>query len=500
MLAAGEASNGYTYGTAGKTGPVGNFFEADDSEVEDRMAERQMSWVSAAWVINASVLGMGVLAIPSCLATLGWLLGIVALVVCLLANILVAQIMLDIQEIHPQAISLADAAQIASGGSRAVKVTFRFALYAEKIACTCAFVNLMADTLGSAFYSVHWCEATWCGVIVLIFLPLSQMKNLHETFWLNIVNFSTITAVVVLTCIVLVTTLEQGDGIVTDWMPQVTSFHDSFGALSIMVFAYSGNWMYFELMSEMKEPKKFLQSFTIAGPTQLGLYLLMGGIGYSALGRSVPPSILEALHFSQTMRIISILLTVHIVCGTATNLVVLIRFFHSRVSPKDLNSNTLRANFIRTVIYLLIICGTFAVSLAVNGFGGIVTLIGALFESPINFVCPYVIYAGVMRGRTRRTGWYPWLMWTGGAVIAMLGLATMIFGVMDAVGGLRKSSGSGGFFACRCQGLWDTCACSPGRMPEGTCRQDDLHLQSYGWSIPHRLPLLRQDYNQSSSA
>jgi len=445
-------------------------FTEEDSDLEDRMADRNISWISAAWVINASVLGMGVLTIPRCFATLGWLFGFVALVVCLLANVLVAHIMLEVQALHPRAISLADAAQIASGGSRMVKVVFRNLLYAEKLACTCAFMNLMADTLGSTFYAVHWCEVTWCGLIVIIFLPLMQLKNLHETFVVNLVNFTTILAVVILSCGVILASPRTGPADTT-FLPAAPSFQSAFGAISMMVFAYSGNWMYFELMAEMKQPRDFLKAFTIAGPTQIGLYTVIGCICYGVMGRSVPSSVLEALHFSPMMSLISFLLTIHIICGTGTNLIVLIRFFHSRISPKDLNADTTRANIVRTMIFLFIICGALLVSLTIRSIGAIVTLIGAVFEAPLNFVSPFVIYAGIMRGRPPRRTWSSRFVWVGGFLIAVFGMLTMIFGVMDAVAHLERAhSGSGGsLFACNCEGLWDTCECSANRMPAGVC-------------------------------
>mmetsp|Transcript_132931 Transcript_132931/g.413304 ORF Transcript_132931/g.413304 Transcript_132931/m.413304 type:complete len:515 (-) Transcript_132931:86-1630(-) len=471
--AASGAKHGYGSVSDGLLDSAKSLFHAEeDSDPEDRMSERNISWQSAAWVINASVIGMGVLTIPSCFATLGWLCGMVALVVCLFANVLVAHIMMEVQALHPNAISLADAAQVASGGSRTVKVVIRNVLYTEKLACTCAFMNLMADTLGSAFYSVHWCEVTWVGLLIIIFFPLMQLKNLHETFFLNVVNFVTILGVVALTCVDVATSPTTSRA-PTSWHPVAHDFQTAFGSISMMVFAYSGNWMYFELMAEMREPGKFLKSFTIAGPTQVGLYALIAGICYGFMGSAVPASVVEGLRFGPLMRTISFLLALHVICGTGTNLIILIRFFHSRVSPKTLNEESTRANVIRTAIYLIIICSTCVVSLSVNNFGAIVSLIGALFEAPINFVLPFLIYAGVMRGQPRSRTWSNCFVLLGAGLIAAFGLVTMVMGVSNALPKLGGSSASpGGLLACNCQGLWDTCQCSPERMPSGACLAD----------------------------
>lgn len=442
--------------------------DSDADSVDDRMADKTMSWPVAAFAINASVIGMGVLTIPRCFATLGWVCSFLGLLVCFSANVFVASVMQDIQLEHPRAISLADAVEIACGGSRRAKLGIRLLLYTEKWACTCAYVHLMAKTLGSAFYSVHWCEAAWSGIVILLFMPLMRIRNIQETHWMNVANFVTITLALLITCLGL-RHVAPGEPAVTHWYPAAAGFQEFFGSISMMVFAFSGNWMYFELMAEMRRPQDFLKAFTIAGPTQLGLYCVTGIAGYVTFGQAVPFSIMDTLQFGFPMRLGSLFLAVHIMAGTGTNSVILARFFHSRISPKDVNEDTPRAQMIRFGIYVVMFGGCGFVSLTVQSFGSLISLIGAMFEAPISFILPMAAHAAIVRQRPRREGLTlgSVFYFAAGAAIVVFGVLTTAFGVAHAFQGAHV--GHGLSFSCSCADMWDSCECSPNRMPVGMC-------------------------------
>lgn len=464
LLAAGAGTEyGTEPGLSSKAYP-----DSDADSVDDRMADKTMSWPVAAWAINASVIGMGVLTIPRCFVTLGWVCSFLGLLVCFSANVFVASVMQEIQLEHPRAISLADAVEIACGGSRKAKLGIRLLLYTEKWACTCAYVHLMAKTLGSAFYTVHWCEAAWCGIVVLIFMPLMRIRNIQETHWMNVVNFTTITFALLITCLGLRHVTPE-EPVVTHWYPAASGFGEFFGAISMMVFAFSGNWMYFELMAEMDRPQDFLKAFTIAGPTQVGMYCVTGIAGYVTFGQAVPFSIMDTLRFGFPMRLAALFLAVHIMAGTGTNSVILARFVHSRISPKDVNEDTPRAQMIRFGIYITMFGGCGIISLTVESFGSMISLIGAMFEAPISFILPMVVYAAIVRQRPQREGWTLGSVcrFAASAVIVVFGVLTTAFGVAHALQGFHASHGLS--FACSCADMWDLCECSPQRMPVGAC-------------------------------
>jgi amino acid permease len=60
-----------------------------------------------------------------------------------------------------------------------------------------------------------------------------------------------------------------------------------FGAMSSFVLAYAGQFMYLEVMSEMRNPQDFPKTFSIAGPYQVFMYSLVAITGYYYKVRSV---------------------------------------------------------------------------------------------------------------------------------------------------------------------------------------------------------------------
>ena len=47
-----------------------------------------------------------------------------------------------------------------------------------------------------------------------------------------------------------------------------------------MVYSFSGQWMYFELMDTMRVPRDFPKAFLVAGPFMLITYLVVAMLGY----------------------------------------------------------------------------------------------------------------------------------------------------------------------------------------------------------------------------
>merc|ERR1719473_343580 len=82
--------------------------------------------------------------------------------------------------------------------------------------------------------------------------------------------------------------------------------------VGMVVYAYGGNWMYFEIMSEMKEPKDFPKAYSVNGPLQLGFYLIAGLVGYAYRGDQAKAYLLDELEFGTGFRVASLMLFLHV--------------------------------------------------------------------------------------------------------------------------------------------------------------------------------------------
>ena len=80
-------------------------------------------------------------------------------------------------------------------------------------------------------------------------------------------------------------------------------FWEFFNSLSGFAFAYAGQTIYLEMMSEMKKPTKFRQALSVGAPGIFVLYMATAIIQYALRGRQQSHSssmkyLMEATKFS----------------------------------------------------------------------------------------------------------------------------------------------------------------------------------------------------------
>ena len=82
-------------------------------------------------------------------------------------------------------------------------------------------------------------------------------------------------------------------------------------ALSNIFFTFGGQFMFYELMAEMKDFTEFPKTFYIAGPFQVPIYLIVGCVGYYFKGKDASGYFLDNLGFGWMYRLASALLCFH---------------------------------------------------------------------------------------------------------------------------------------------------------------------------------------------
>lgn len=447
---------------AGSGGPRS---DCSDDSVADRMPPKQMHWLEAGFVMNAAVIGMGILTLPHAFKELGWVLGYCMLVFCFLFNVLCAFMMVEVQNVYPSAITCADATQCVLG-SRTAKQCVRWVLYSERLFGLCAVMVVIGKSMGRFLSFIHLCQPQWIVVSIFAIVPFSGSGLLSETRILNLVNTTTITIAVLLISIHLLSSSTGDARGVSMGIPETTTVPEAFGAIAAMVFAFSGNWMYYEMMSEMEVTRDLPKAFVMTGPTQLGLYSLITAVGYGKLGLATPGEITDAVLFGHGLKVISFLLLVHFICGAITTNVVLVRFFQSRVCPRSVNDSTAFGAALRITIASCVMLVCFFVASVVPSFEFIISFIGALFEAPISFILPVVHFLLARRANPEALARAP-VWWVPAGVGALVfGILIMVFGVANS---FKQLTGSWEPFKCGCEGIWNTCACSSKVMPAGVC-------------------------------
>ena len=117
----------------------------------------------------------------------------------------------------------------------------------------------MGKTLGSALFSVHMCSPLWTLIGAAALLPIIQLRTLNSTTVLCVINMISIMVAIALVIAGLVT---QGRGpeVKSPIVAEDLTFLGFMQSLSAIFFAFGGQFMFYELMSEMKEFTDFPKS------------------------------------------------------------------------------------------------------------------------------------------------------------------------------------------------------------------------------------------------
>ena len=116
-------------------------------------------------------------------------------------------------------------------------------------------------SLQMIFYNSSICGYWWMAIAAAGILALMQVaRTLHHASFLCWFNMACITISVLIALIYMIAE-GRDENVVTYAVNPDLTVQSFFGAMSRFVFAYSGQFMYLELMSEMKRPQvstKFL--------------------------------------------------------------------------------------------------------------------------------------------------------------------------------------------------------------------------------------------------
>jgi amino acid permease len=172
-----------------------------------------------------------------------------------------------------------------------------------------------------------------------------------------------------------------------------------FGAMTNVVYSYTGHWVYFEIIAEMTEPKDFPKVFYINGPLQIGLYLLVACWGYYFAGDQANGYFLDNLAWGAAYRWASFLLFVHVSIAFLIKNVVVARHLHRTLSPARVEvvvgePDGYRAHAEYVVCAIVVLAGGAVLANAIPFFSQLLGLLGGLLSGPISFLLPMLLFAG----------------------------------------------------------------------------------------------------------
>jgi len=442
------------------------------------------SAVLTAGLSIADVVGAGVLAMGPATANLGWLLGSIVLILLLAMNIHITLLIWRVYMEYPQANTLTELASAAfakapAAHQRAIEWATSSIQSVWIFAALALYTLTMGKGLGMIFYDAHLCLPVWTLIGCLLILPgnlhVRSLGEYSSPIWINIATTmgTCLIPIVWLACQGVDST-RSSTATFAAVAPDLTG--SSFvSSLCTYGFAFCGQFIIVEIMSEMENPAEFPKAYAyMSGPVQAAIFLFVGLGVYYYRGSEAHDLVLEELPFNGLGRIAAGCLVVHMTVTFVIKSVIFCQHSVTSLSKNGLIDDDSRNSKRQWYLSVLVVVSvSWLVAQIVPFFEDLVNLMGAALVPIGCFILPILYYLRLLMDK----GFESNAIGVAELLIIQLELALsvviLVYGIYTtSISIMDKWASYGPPFACHCEDMWDTCSCSASRVT--SCSDTDL--------------------------
>ncbi|KAF7712097.1 Transmembrane amino acid transporter protein [Penicillium ucsense] len=267
----------------------GDVHDAFGNEEFAEIKYKTLTWWQCGLLMICESVSLGVLSLPTAIATLGMVPGVILIVgLGLLATYTGYNIGL-MRERYPHIQNLADAGEILLG-------PFGRELFGTGQFLFCIFVMgshiLTFRVMMNTITDHGTCSIVFSLVGMLLSLALSVPRTMRGMTWISFFSFLSIFSAVLITMISV--GVQDHPGRIVEATVQ-TNLYTGFQAVSNIVFAYCAHVAFFGLIAEMEKPQDFKKSLFMLQGFEICLYLTAAVVIYFFVGKGVDsPALISA--------------------------------------------------------------------------------------------------------------------------------------------------------------------------------------------------------------
>lgn len=405
-----------------------------------KIPEAHANWKTAAQLMVADVVGVGVLSLASAMADLGWLMGVLFIIIFFPLNMYTGLLLWRVKMQFPRAVTYLDMARSVCGPK--VVVFSSVVVYLHIFLTLGDYLLIMGESLALLFYDSLLCRPYFILISCACVLPVNQLRTLNDTKWLCWINMFSITAAIAISIGVLIS---QGvdetreSGAITEFIPSTLSVRAFFSAFSKLAFAYAGQFLYLEIMSEMTLPSDFPKSFYLAGPYQVFMYLIVACVGYWYKGNKAAGFVVDYIPeegvYGSLLRVAACLLFIHMIITYLVKASVISRAIHLIVAPHNVNRSGTRGQVEWLLITFSVMVLCFLIANLIPFFESLTGLIGALLVPVACWNLPVVFFVTAQTKLeldiSRRESLLLGVIFIAGVVLTVVGTWSNVMNIID---------------------------------------------------------------------
>jgi amino acid permease len=239
-------------------------------------------------IMIAETISLGILSLPSVLARIGLLPGLILLVGLGIIATYTGWVIGQFRMKYPWVVSFADAGEIllkplhmgAFGREffGAAQTIFLIFTMASHILTWTICLNTITDSAT--------CTVVWAVIGLVIFFICDLPRTLKRVSYMSIASFVSIFSAVLVSMIAIAIHKPKGNQRLA--ITTVLPFTDAFVSVSNIVFAYAGHSCFFSFLSEMRTPEKdWLKALLFLQTWDISLYIIAATVIYVFAGPDV---------------------------------------------------------------------------------------------------------------------------------------------------------------------------------------------------------------------
>ncbi|EJT74603.1 aromatic and neutral aliphatic amino acid permease [Gaeumannomyces tritici R3-111a-1] len=389
-----------------------------------------LSWWQGGIVLIAETVSLGILSLPSVLATVGLAPGIVLILIMSGLSTYSGMVLAEFRAAYPYVQNFGDALEVI-GKSIGMgplfqevfgwaQVTFQVFVMASHLLTWTICLNTLTDS--------STCTIVWAVVGLGVFAVLNFPRTLKHTAWMSMASCISIVVAVLVT--IGDVAYERPIGSKAIEAAREIPFTSGMLAITNIAVSFSSHSCFFSVIGEFKKPEDFPKALALLQIADTTLYLLAAIVIYVCVGPNVPSPALSAAA-SRTMR--------KAIWGIAIPTIVIAGVIYGHVAAKYIfarifrdSKHAVRRTKLSGIVWLAIVCGLWALSMVIAEsipvFNSLLGIVAAIFASWFSYGLPGVFWLWMHWGdffsSKRQTARFAGnvLLFITGLLICVLGL------------------------------------------------------------------------------
>ncbi|KAK1979558.1 transmembrane amino acid transporter [Colletotrichum cereale] len=410
---------------------------------------KTLHWLQGGILLVAETVSLGILSLPSVLATVGLVPGIILICVISALATYSGLLLAEFRKQYPFVQNFGDAVELIGrpiGLGRVFREVFGWAQTILQIFLMGGHILLWTICMNTLTNS-SVCTVVWAAVGMMAFWVFNIPRTLKWTSWMSAMSCVSIVVAVFITLIDVAIEKPIGNGMIDIF--KSLGFSPAFLAVTNIAGAFSSHSIFFSIIAEFKNPDDWPKALAFLQITDTTLYIIAAVIIYVYAGPDVPSPALSAAG-SATVR--------KAIWGVAIPTIAIAAVIYAHVASQYIftrifgnTKHAVRRTRTSTIAWLLITLCIWGIGMVISEsipvFNHLLGLVSAAFASWFSFGLPGIFWLWMHKGKWFST-WKQRCQFAASSLLLLVGILICVLGLWVSIESIATGGSSSKPWTC----------------------------------------------------